>query len=107
MMGHTCDLSTKEAKARPEERPYLKRRNKLSQRVATLLHKPCVLVTFLLGEPNTLTEKQLGKEEFSFSLPLQVTVHSGEKSRQEPELIARPHSITSDHGTHSTAIDGH
>ena len=73
--------------------------------MATLLYKPCVLLSFLLGESNTLTKKQLGREELSFSLPLQVTVHSGEQSRQEPELIASPHSLTLDHGTHPTAIE--
>lgn len=117
MMGHTCDLSTEEAKARPEgykfwpawtiwEDPVSNEETKKqNQRVATLLYKPCVLVSFLLGESNTLTKKQLGREEFSFSLPLQVTVQSGEKPRQEPELIASPYSITSDHRTHPTAIE--
>lgn len=79
-MGHTCDLSTEEAKARPEgykfwpawtiwEDPVSNEETKKqNQREATLLYKPCVLVSFLLEESNTLTKKQ--KVFFQLTTPV-------------------------------------
>lgn len=79
--------------------------NKQNQRVSTLLYKPCVPSFICIGRIKYSDQKATRERRVFFQLSLQVSVDSGEKSRQEPELIACPHSITSDHETHLTAIE--